>query len=163
MTMTSATTPALCWQLASFAELTAGELYALLALREAVFVVEQRCAYQELDGLDQDALHLVAWEGAQVAACLRLLAPGVKRPGPVIGRVLTRADLRGHGLGGELMRRGLAEAALRWPGQPVHISAQAHLQGFYGALGFATISDPYDEDGIPHVGMRCDSPALTTV
>ena len=82
MTMTSATTPALRWQLASFAELSTGELYALLALREAVFVVEQRCAYQELDGLDQDALHLVAWEGAQVAACLRLLAPGVKRPGP---------------------------------------------------------------------------------
>ena len=151
------------WRCLPFDALLPRTLYALLQLRSAVFVVEQRCAYQELDGLDQDALHLVAWEGAQVAACLRLLAPGVKRPGPVIGRVLTRADLRGHGLGGELMRRGLAEAARRWPGQPVQISAQAHLQGFYGALGFATISDPYDEDGIPHVGMRCDSPALTTV
>jgi len=141
------------WQACRLDALSPARLYALLAMREAVFVVEQRCAYQELDGRDLAAEHLVAWSGDHVAACLRLLPPDVDADGPSIGRVLVARDRRGQGLGRELMRRGLALAGQHYPGQDVRISAQAQLQDFYASLGFVAVTGPYDEDGIAHVGM----------
>lgn len=136
------------------ASLAAPELYRLMALREAVFVVEQRCAYQELDGRDLTARHLLGEVGGELVACLRILAPETDTGPCAIGRVLTAAGWRGLGLGHALMREGLAVAEGCWPGRDVVLSAQVHLQGFYRQHGFVTESSPYDEDGITHVDMR---------
>jgi ElaA protein len=139
----------LIWHLRTFAELTASELYAILALRQRVFVVEQRCPYLDADGIDPVSRHLWAERGGAIAAYLRIVPAGVKFPEPSIGRVITAPEARGAGLGRELMKRGIAAAGAA----PIRIGAQAHLEKFYGELGFRRASEIYDEDGIPHVEM----------
>jgi ElaA protein len=149
--------PHIEWQWKRFAELSPAETYALLAARAAVFVVEQDCAFQDLDGLDQAAWHLLAWAASDaertLAAYLRLIEPGGKYAEPSIGRVLTTAEFRGTGLGRALMREGLAKAAALYPGCAVRIGAQQRLERFYEELGFRTVSAPYNEDNIMHVEM----------
>jgi len=140
------------WQWCRLQELSALQLYALFAARESVFVVEQRCVYQELDGRDFEASHLIAWAGTEVAACLRVLAPGAKLSQPTIGRVMTAKGFRGRGLGRELMERALKHVDEVYP-QSVRISAQAHLEKFYRSFSFEPVSEPYIEDGIPHIEM----------
>ncbi len=133
--------------------LTAGQLHDVLHLRSLVFVVEQECVYLDIDGLDlQPATrHVLATEGRAVVAVSRLLpGAGVVR----IGRVVVAPSHRGTGLGRDVMRHSLAACATHWPGQPVLIAAQAHLQQFYGEFGFEVVGAPYDEDGIAHVDMR---------
>jgi ElaA protein len=139
----------LTWHVREFAELTAAELYAIVALRQQVFVVEQNCVYQDADGVDLVSRHLWAAQGDEVAAYLRIVPAGVKFPEVSIGRVITAPHARGSGLGRELMKRGIAACGA----QPIHIGAQAHLEKFYGELGFVRVSDVFDEDGIPHVEM----------
>lgn len=142
------------WQWCRLDDLNLQQIYAIFAAREAVFVVEQACAYQELDGLDAEAQHLVAWVGDdEVAAYLRVLAAGVRFAEPSIGRVLTTAGYRRNGLGRELMTRALEQADAMYAGQAIRISAQTHLETFYGAFGFVSMSEIYLEDGIPHVEM----------
>jgi ElaA protein len=145
--------PDLRWQWCRLGELSAEQLYAVLAARVAIFVVEQNCAYQDLDGLDYDAEHLIAWSGADVAGYLRVLAPGTRFADPSIGRIITTQAFRGSGLGREVVAKGIERARLRYPGRPVRISAQKYLERFYGEFGFATVSEPYLEDDIPHVEM----------
>jgi len=137
------------WHDRAFADLTVAELYAILELRARVFVVEQACAYQDPDGVDQAARHLWAAAGGRIVAYLRIVPAGLKFAEASIGRVVTAPEARGAGLGRELMRRALALAG----GAPLRIGAQAHLERFYGELGFVRASDVYDEDGIPHVEM----------
>lgn len=149
--------PDIRWQWCQLNELTAAEIYALLAARESVFVVEQLCAYQELDGLDLDALHLIGWAGTEVATTLRLLAPGVKYPEAALGRIMTALPFRRCGLGRALMQQGLMVADQRYPGGQ-RISAQLYLEAFYLAFGFKRISEPYLEDGIPHIEMLRHAP-----
>jgi ElaA protein len=134
------------WQWCRLQELTLEQWYALCAAREAVFVVEQNCAYQELDGRDMAARHLVAWSGNEVAAYLRVLEP------PAIGRVMTAKAFRGRGLGRELMQRALQLLDANGA-QSVSISAQTYLEKFYRSFGFEPVFEPYLEDGIPHIGM----------
>lgn len=141
------------WEWRSFAELSNLELYAILAARQAVFVVEQNCPYLDLDGKDLKAEHLIAWSGDQVAAYLRLLGPGVSFQEPSLGRIITTKIGRGSGLGRELVARGLQRMHELYPTLPTRIGAQAHLHKFYGSLGFVQASEPYDEDGIPHIEM----------
>lgn len=149
------------WRLHAFEELSPAQLYAVLSARVAVFVVEQDCPYQELDGMDDAGLHLVAWQsGSSIAAYARILPPGTRFEQPSIGRVLTRADARRSGLGRELMRRAIEVTRERFPKAPVRLSAQCHLEHFYRALGFAVISPPYEEDGIPHVKMELEAQGL---
>ncbi|MBY6204912.1 GNAT family N-acetyltransferase [Halomonas denitrificans] len=145
--------PDLEWRVQDFAELDAATLYALLRARVAVFVVEQACPYQELDGRDAGSLHVSAWRDGEPAAYARLVPPGGRFAEPSIGRVLTCGRLRGAGLGRELMRRAILAVEDRWPGCAIRLSAQEHLQAFYASLGFSTDSAVYDEDGIPHVDM----------
>ncbi len=140
------------WEWCRLQALSPDQFYAVLAAREAVFVVEQNCAYQELDGLDLAALHLIAWAGTEVAACLRVIAPGTKYPQAALGRVMTSTAFRGRGLGRELMIRALRHVDETYP-DGVCISAQTHLEQFYFAFGFEPVSEPYLEDGIPHVEM----------
>src|SRR5438045_3664578 len=121
------------WQWCRLEELSVQQLYAIVAARVAVFVVEQNCPYQELDGLDFQASHLIAWDRAssEVAAYLRVLEPGTRFIEPSIGRVLTTKAFRGIGLGRELTARGLSYIGQTYPGQSVRISAQKYLERFY--------------------------------
>ncbi|MGB1237143.1 MAG: GNAT family N-acetyltransferase [Pseudomonadales bacterium] len=146
------------WQTQSFSELSVPELYQIMQLRQQVFVVEQQCIYQDLDGLDQTALHLCGWQqdetgGRQLSAYLRIFAPTEERLEVVIGRVLTAQNCRGDGLGRLLMEQALTVVGCDYPNTAIYLSAQQHLEAFYASLGFETCSDPYDEDGIPHIAM----------
>jgi ElaA protein len=139
------------WTCLPFAELSLDRLYALLRLRQVVFVVEQDCPYVDADGIDQDCWHL--WtedrQGA-VLAYARLVPPGVLGSEARIGRVITAAAARRTGLGRVLMRRAISEVEARWPG-PILVAAQEYLLDFYRGLGFDQPSgEPYLEDGIPH-------------
>ncbi|MFM7261546.1 MAG: GNAT family N-acetyltransferase [bacterium] len=141
----------LVWRQRAFDALTARELYAILAQRAEVFVVEQRCAYQDLDGFDAASTHLWAERAdGTIVACLRVLPAGVKYDEVSIGRVVTAPSVRRTGLGRELMRRGIIAAGER---VPIRIGAQAYLECFYGEFGFERASELYDEDGIPHIEM----------
>jgi ElaA protein len=139
----------LIWHVRTFAELTVSELYAIMELRQRVFVVEQKCVYQDADGVDPVSRHVWAQRGDAIAAYLRIVPAGVKFAELSIGRVITSPDFRGSGLGRELMKRGIAAAGAG----PIRIGAQAHLEKFYAELGFTRASDVYDEDGIPHLEM----------
>ena len=148
------------WEWLTFAALDAAALYAIVAAREEVFVVEQRCAYRDADGRDPAAWHLIGWSGEHdVAAYLRVLLPGARFAEHSIGRVLTTAPFRGQGLGRELMLRGQARVAEQFGSVPIRIAAQAHLAHFYGSLGFVAVGDPYDEDDITHIDMLRAAPA----
>lgn len=137
------------WFDRSFGELTTEQLYRIIAIREQVFVVEQRCAYLELDGADRVARHLWRETDDRIDAYLRVVPAGVKFAEVAIGRVVVAPHARGTGLGKELMRRGLAAAGP----VPVKIGAQAYLERFYADLGFVRTSENYDDDGIEHLDM----------
>ena len=141
------------WTWLRFGELGVDKLYDALALRCRVFVLEQG-AYLDPDGVDRHSWHLLGHDDAGVLqACLRAVDPGVKYAEPSIGRVVTAPEVRGTGLGRELMRQGLARCAATWPGLGVRISAQARLRRFYAELGFEAVGDEYIEDNIPHLEM----------
>ena len=89
----------------------------------------------------------------ELQAYLRVVDPGVKYTEPSIGRVITAAAVRGSGLGRRLVAEGIARCTAAWPGQGIRISAQAHLERFYGGFGFVRVGDPYPEDNIPHLEM----------
>ncbi len=150
----------LCWRVSGFQRLSRDALYRILAARSAVFVVEQQCPYQDIDGLDLKSIHVLATAGdGGLLAYARVVPPGLRFAEPSIGRVLTTAAGRGRGLGRALMLRALAVVRRRFPGQPVRISAQQYLEPFYRSLGFQTVGLPYDEDGIPHLEMLAPASA----
>jgi ElaA protein len=143
------------WHVRHFDELSPAELYLLMQLRQDVFVVEQKCAFPDLDGKDFPSLHLSAWRDGRAVAYLRVVPPEVHHSGcPSLGRICTALDLRGTGLGRELVKRGLDLIANKWPGQDCQIGAQSYLRRFYESFGFIVNGDEYDEDGIPHFPMR---------
>ena len=144
------------WVCKHHSDLGKEQLYALLKLRSDVFVVEQKCAYPDLDGqdLEGDTYHLMGWEDDQLMAYLRLLDPESQGGDVVIGRVITAPQERGKGLGHEMMEQALKQAEKHWPQVPIYLSAQAHLQGYYGKYGFVVAGEEYLEDDIPHIGMR---------
>jgi len=130
---------------------SAVELYALLRLRVDVFVVEQACAYPELDGKDEEALHLRLLVDDETAAYARLWRP--QGAPPRIGRVLVAPAFRGKGLGETLMREAIRICEAQFTDTPIALSAQSHLKRFYTSLGFSPTSEEYVEDGIPHIDM----------
>jgi ElaA protein len=143
------------WQCAKFSELTVQQLYAILAARSEVFVVEQNCVFPDMDGLDAESLHLSAWnQQGQLAAYLRIVPPGLKYPQVSLGRVVTSPAARGTGVGKQLMAKGLENLYIHYPGAEVLIQAQQYLEKFYQSFGFITISDVLMEDGIPHYMMH---------
>jgi len=145
------------WHWSRIEALAPTDLYAVLAARQQVFAVEQHCAFQDADGHDLHAWHLLAWDERSatltLAGYLRVLDPGRKFAEPSIGRVLTVPPYRGIGFGRGLMVEGLARTRLTWPGRPIRIAAQQRLERFYAELGFRAASDPYEEDGIAHLDM----------
>jgi ElaA protein len=146
----------LTWRFAPFEKLTPREVHDLFQARVGVFVVEQKCVFQDVDGLDPRCWHLLGSSpsplGELIAYC-RIVPPGVKFAEPSIGRVLTTPAGRGTGAGRELMREAVARTNALWPGQAIRIGAQRYLERFYGDFGFVKSSDPYDEDGIVHIEM----------
>lgn len=148
--------PAVRWQWSSFGQLSAQQFHEIVALRADVFVVEQQCVYQDIDGLDRNAWHLLGWQAEaeqRLVAYLRVVMPGYKYNEPSIGRVVTARYCRGRQLGRQLMRTGIDKVLEQYPGSAIRISAQQHLSAFYQSLGFDESSAPYDEDGIAHVQM----------
>lgn len=135
-----------------FDELSTAELYEILKLRNAVFIVEQNCAYQDIDGLDETAYHMWLEDENGIAAYVRLLPPGVRFDDSVIGRVI--AVRRRSGVGSQIVRT--AQSAVRevFGTDSVTIEAQVYAREFYEKLGFVQQSDEFDEDGIPHILMR---------
>ena len=149
--------PDFLWQWCRFSELATKDLYAVVRLREAVFIVEQNCPYPDADGRDPKAWHLLGWIQGKtertLVAYARIFEPGVRYNEGSIGRVVTAPHVRGTGMGKALMAEALRRMESVAPGQPVKIAAQRRLEDFYLALGFRTISAPYEEDGIIHVDM----------
>jgi ElaA protein len=141
------------WTWARFEGLSLDDLYDALALRCRVFILEQG-PYQDPDGLDRGAWHLLGRDAAGILQTyLRVVDPGLKFEEPSIGRVITAPGVRGSGAGRALMVEGLRRCEQVWPGRRIRISAQAHLERFYGSLGFETVGEPYGEDNIPHIEM----------
>ena len=149
------------WSCLRFDDLSTEDLYQILQLRAEIFVVEQDCAYQDVDDFDQEGLHVMGqlsdYDEAQLVSYSRLLPPGAKYEGASIGRVITKKSARGGGVGKALILNSLALCKEHWPGKVITISAQLYLQTFYSDLGFETDSEPYDEDGIPHIRMQLNS------
>lgn len=142
------------WLNTPFAALDAAQLYALLQLRQEVFVVEQNCAYADLDGLDQQGWHMRCLDGDTVLAYQRCLPPGVSYPESSLGRIVVSPWARGTGLGRNLVQRGIDFNRQQWPQSDIYIGAQAYLETFYSSLGFVSEGESYLEDGIPHLHMR---------
>jgi ElaA protein len=148
-----------CWS--SFEALSPRRLHDLLRLRNQVFIVEQACAYEDIDGYDPHCAHLCALDDTdQVLGALRLLPPGLKFAEASLGRLVVAPAHRGAGTARALILEGLEELGRRHPGVEVLIGGQRYLEAFYTELGFVTCSEPYLEDGIPHVDMRRAAPIL---
>ncbi|SFN97774.1 ElaA protein [Formivibrio citricus] len=146
------------WQWFTLDTFDTRTLLAYLRLRQDIFVVEQKCTAPEIDDYDPPAQHLVGRDKqGRVIAALRLVPPGLKFPEPSLGRVVVHPDSRRGGTGSALLREALAKSDALWPGQGNRISAQSHLQHFYGNVGFKTVSEEYEEDGLPHVEMWRES------
>ena len=170
------------WTLDAFEALGGVRLERILRARQEVFILEQRCLYADLDGLDARCWHLAAWAAGSDAAdgeghddddpgrssklplaCARLLPPGLKFDVPAIGRVLTFGPGRSCGLGAQLMAEALKACERLWPGHGQALSAQQHLTGWYARFGFVEEGEAYDEDGIAHQDMRRGAGAAAPV
>lgn len=125
-----------------------------MRLRAAVFVLEQRCLYEDMDNQDHHAHHLLGIKDGILLACARIFAPGQRAEEAVIGRVATAMACRGTGVGRQLMLAAIAAVNKKWGSVPIRVSAQTYLQDFYESLGFRRAGDNYVEDGIPHLPMR---------
>ncbi len=143
----------IAWRFAHFDQLSPREVHDLYRLRIEVFVLEQECPFQDVDGADPECWHLLGRQAGELVAYCRLVPPGLKFAEASIGRVITAAAVRRTGAGKVLMQEALGQARQLWPGQPIRIGAQAHLRRFYGGFGFAAASGEYIEDGIPHIEM----------
>ena len=138
----------------NFDELSNDELYAALHLRQEVFVVEQDCPYLDADNSDQNAFHLLCYEGNKLIAYLRAFKPGVKYDGSSMGRIVTEINSRGLGLGKEITKEGVKFLKKEYPNHEIVISAQHRLKHFYIDLGFTPRGEVYLEDDIDHIQMH---------
>ncbi|HMK18602.1 MAG TPA: GNAT family N-acetyltransferase [Chitinophagaceae bacterium] len=141
------------WTIKRFDELTLDELYNILQLRNQVFIVEQNCVYNDTDGKDRSAWHLIAVEDDRLVAYTRILSPGVSYNDPAIGRVVTSSSKRRSGLGRELMKRSIEACEKIFGKTSITLSAQVYLQSFYESFDFIVAGKEYLEDGIPHIEM----------
>jgi ElaA protein len=141
------------WHWSAFYELSLDELYDILTLRSAVFVVEQDCPFLDMDGLDRHSWHLFGRSGDELIAYARVSPPGLRGEYPSIGRIVTAKSRRRKGVGTSLMREAIRRTQESFPQRAIRISAQLYLEKFYTAFGFYRASEPYEEDGIPHIEM----------
>jgi ElaA protein len=149
---------ALDWQSKAFDRLTVNELYDVMRLRIAAFIVEQQCCYQDADGLDISCWHLLGRTSAEIVGYLRVLRPGQRYAEASVGRLAVDKRYRGTGLGRQLAEEGLRLVNRLYPGQPLRVTAQQYLERFYESFGFVRVGEPFSEDGIPHVEMYLNDP-----
>ena len=140
----------------NFEALSLEELYGILQLRSEVFVVEQDCVYQDLDGKDKKALHIIGTKDNTIVAYTRVFKPGDYFIEASIGRVVVKASERQYGYGYNIMMASIKAIQEHFNETTIKISAQTYLNKFYSSLGFKEIGDGYLEDGIPHIGMLKD-------
>ncbi len=157
----------LTWHCKDFQRLSVQQLYAILKVRQDVFIIEQNCIYADLDSLDVHCRHLFATidtkeqagnetqtpTAPNIVAYARLLPPKLNYREASFGRVLTTASARGTGVGKLLIKKSIESLQKQHPEQPIKIAAQLYLEKFYRSFGFKQISEPYDEDGIEHIDM----------
>jgi ElaA protein len=142
------------WQIKHYSDLNLNEFHDIIALRLEAFVVEQNCAYLELDGKDKRSYHLICRNGkGDVVATARILPPGISYKDPSIGRVVIKDDIRGLGIGHDLMDRCIQFSRTEFGPAAIRISAQKHLENYYEKHGFRSTGKEYLEDDIPHVEM----------
>lgn len=137
----------------TFSELTKDQLYALLQLRSEVFVVEQDCVYQDIDGKDQKAIHILGYKDDKLIAYTRLFKPGDYFEQASIGRVVVAKNQRLHQYGYDIMKASIRAMKDHFNETTIKISAQSYLKKFYNNLGFNQVGEEYLEDGIPHIAM----------
>jgi len=143
----------LTWICKKFDELTPLELYAIMRLRNEVFVVEQNCVFQDADNKDQQCYHLAGWQENMLIAYTRIVPAGIIYDQISIGRVVTSPEHRGAGTGKLLMKKSIQYAHDFFGELPIKIGAQLYLKQFYESLSFVQSSDIYLEDGIEHIQM----------
>ena len=148
------------WVCKKFELLSPDELYAILKLRNEVFIVEQNCVYQECDDKDQHSFHFMGWSAEllsaqqnKLIAYTRLIPANVSYNEISIGRVVTSPSIRRTKVGKQLMEKSIEKIHELFGIQPIKISAQRYLKNFYESLGFVQISGVYMEDGIEHIKM----------
>lgn len=145
---------AITWQCKKFRDMSAGEVHAVLALRAAVFVVEQKCPYQDPDYKDEYSMHVMGWLDGELVAVARILPQGVSYDEVSIGRVATASTVRGTGAGMILMEKTMQYIKDHFGNVPVRISAQSYLKKYYEKFGFVrSEKEEYLEDDIPHLDM----------
>ena len=137
----------------AFANLTPDELYAIIRLRNEVFVVEQNCVFQDADNKDQKSLHFMGWDGTTLAAYTRIIPQGISYAQASIGRVVTKPTYRKQALGKILMQLSIDYTLAQFNCNEIKIGAQLYLKKFYENLGFTQCSEVYLEDNIPHIEM----------
>lgn len=141
------------WKLKEWKDLSPDELHRAYKLRTDVFVVEQGCAYPEVDDHDPHCKHLFAWEGQELRAYARICPPGTVYPEASIGRIVIPLAHRGGGFGKELVNRALEDLEQDFPEYPIKLQAQQYLEGFYASFGFKTITTSYPDVMVMHVDM----------
>ena len=141
------------WENKKFNLLSLQELYAIMKLRQEVFVVEQKCSYLDADGKDLESYHLMGYSDNELVAYARLLPQGVGYEEVSIGRIITSAKYRRKEFGLRLMEKAIEEVNRIFGNVPIRIGAQQYLKSFYEKFGFIDINQPYIEDGIPHIIM----------
>ena len=137
----------------AFEELNLHELYQVLQLRAEVFVVEQDCVYQDIDGKDEKALHVLGFENGTLVAYTRIFPPGIYFTEAAIGRVVVKSSSRMNKFGHEIMKASIEAIEERFDTSNIKLSAQTYLTKFYESHGFEQVGESYLEDGIPHIAM----------
>ncbi|NRD18571.1 GNAT family N-acetyltransferase [Winogradskyella eckloniae] len=140
-------------KISAFNALSIDELYSLLQLRSEVFVVEQNCVYQDIDGKDQKALHVLGFKADKLVAYTRIFKPGDYFKAASIGRVVVLENERKHSYGYDIMKASIKAIKMHYNTTEIKISAQLYLKQFYNNLEFNAIGETYLEDGIPHIAM----------
>jgi len=133
----------------TYEELSNKELEDLFRLRQQIFIIEQQCFYEDIDGYDDKASHLLIYEEKDLSAYLRIFKPGIKYKEASLGRIVVAPSYRGTGLGEKLIRKGVKLCG----GGKIRIEAQAALINYYNQLGFKEEGEVYSVDDIDHIQM----------
>ena len=142
------------WTWKQFEEISGTEMHEILSERQKVFVVEQKCVYQDADKLDSQSWHLVGRDSEEIlAAYARINFPGAKYKEPSFGRILTSQANRAIGLGRQIIQHCIKKCEIEYPDMAIRISAQTHLMGFYKGFGFEIVGQPYDNEEVEHIEM----------
>lgn len=137
----------------AFQDFNLDELYKILQLRSEVFVVEQNCVYQDIDGKDQKAIHILGYENKELVAYTRCFKPGYYFDEASIGRVIVKENFRKYGFGHEILKASIEAIESTYKTKKIKLSAQQYLTKFYESHGFVKTGEGYLEDGIPHIAM----------